>query len=170
MQRRQYRNYALIVLGVCTALRISDLLRMTWNDVYDKQRKAFHTHVTVAERKTGKTKVVALNKQAIKALRLYFPHKRGDYIFSNNMKTPRAISRVQAWRIMKAAVKTLGIIGKVALHSLRKSMAYHAWIGGMASPVVIMDILNHNNYETTRRYLGVAQDDRDAVYMGLAFF
>ena len=62
------------------------------------------------------------------------------------------------------------IKGKIALHSLRKSMAYHAWFSGKASPVVIMDILNHNSYETTRRYLGVAQDDRDAVYLGLALF
>ena len=170
LKRKQYRNYTLIVLGACTALRISDLLRMTWHDVYDRQHKSFRSHITLVERKTGKGKVIALNKQAIQALRLYRPLRRGDFIFSNNRKNRQALSRVQAWRIMKTAVKAVGIRGKVALHSLRKSMAYHAWVSGKVSPVVIMDILNHSNYETTRRYLGVSQDDRDAVHLGLALF
>ncbi|MDR2088079.1 MAG: hypothetical protein LBP73_01855 [Clostridiales Family XIII bacterium] len=34
-KRGQFRNCCLIVLGVHTALRVSDLLRLTWEDVYD---------------------------------------------------------------------------------------------------------------------------------------
>jgi len=170
LKRGQLRNYVLIVLGAHTALRISDLLRLTWDDVYDSERGEFRRHVTVSEHKTGKTKVIALNKQAQRALKIYYPYRRGEYIFANNRKDANAISRIQAWRIIRAAVAAVGISGKVACHSLRKTWGYHAWTSGNVSPVVIMDILNHNSYETTRRYLGVAQDDLDKAYLEMRLF
>jgi integrase len=169
LKRRQFRNHALIVLGVHTALRISDLLRLAWPDVYDERAGVFHTHLTVTERKTGKHKTIALNRQAIAALRLLLPHRRGVYIFTNNRKDPAPISRVQAWRIVRAAADAVSLSGRIACHSLRKTFGYHAWIAG-TSPVVLMDIYNHSSYEVTRRYLGVSQDDRDKVYMALSLF
>jgi integrase len=170
LKRGQLRNYALIVVGAHTALRISDLLRLKWPDVYDEERGEFRAHVTVTEKKTGKAKTIALNKCVLNALRLYFPHRRGEFIFASNRKEPKAISRVQAWRIIHAAAVAVGIIGKIACHSLRKTWGYHAWTSKAVSPVVIMDIYNHSNYEVTKRYLGVAQDDLDRAYLGVELF
>lgn len=170
LKRGQIRNYTLIVMGVCTALRISDLLRLKWSDVYDEERKDFRAHVTLTEKKTGKTKTIALNKQTLGALRLYFPMRHGEFIFTNNRKDAQAISRVQAWRIIRAAADAIKMAGKIACHSLRKTWGYHAWTDKRVSPVVIMDIFNHSNYETTRRYLGVAQDDLDKAYLKMEFF
>lgn len=126
LHKGQLRNYTLVLLGACTALRISDLLRLKWADVYDEKRGEFRAHVTITEHKTGKTKTIALNKQALNALRLYFPHRRGAFIFVSNRKNGKAISRVQAWRIIHAAVVAVGIAGKIACHSLRKTWGYHA--------------------------------------------
>lgn len=170
LKRGSIRNYTLIVMGVGTALRISDLLRTRWEDVYDEEQGAFYSHMTVTEKKTGKVKTIALNKQILKALRMLLPYRRGDYIFANNRKDYKSISRVQAWRILRAAVDAIGFAGQcIAPHSLRKTLGYHAWQAG-ASPVVLMDIYNHSSYDVTRRYLGVAQDDRDQVYLGLTLF
>ena len=170
LERGSIRNYTLIVMGVGTALRISDLLHTTWEDVYDEEHGAFYSHMTVTEMKTGKEKTIALNKQIVKALRMLLPYRRGTYIFVNNRKDKKAISRVQAWRIIHAAVDAIGLAGHcIAPHSLRKTMGYHAWKSG-ASPVILMDIYNHSSYEVTRRYLGVAQDDRDQVYLSMTLF
>ena len=52
LTRGQLRNYAMVVVGACTALRISDLLR--WSYVYDEERQAFRAHVTLTEKKNRK--------------------------------------------------------------------------------------------------------------------
>ena len=51
LQRGQLRNYVMVVLGASTVLRISDLLRLKWTDVYDEERQTFRTHVTIREKK-----------------------------------------------------------------------------------------------------------------------
>ena len=169
LKRGSKRNYALIVLGVCTALRISDLLRLKWLDVYDEQRGMFHSHITITEKKTKKQKMIALNPKAVKALRFCLSSRHGDYIFVSNRRDERAISRQHAYRIIRDAAKAIGAAGRIAAHSLRKSFGYFAWKSGV-SPVIIMDVYNHSSYEITRRYLGVSQDDRDKVYLNLALF
>jgi integrase len=78
-----------------------------------------------------------------------------------------AISRIQAYRIIRAAAEALGFRSRVSCHSLRKTFGYHAWKSGV-SPAVIMEIYNHSNFAVTRRYLGVTQDDKDEVYRKLA--
>ena len=50
----QLRNYTLVLMGTYTVLRISDLLRLKWSDVYDEERQAFRTHITIVEKKTKK--------------------------------------------------------------------------------------------------------------------
>nr|AGS52492.1 hypothetical protein [uncultured bacterium contig00005] len=70
LHRGQPRNHLLIVMGLYTALRVSDILRITWDDVYDFGRGRVRTHIHIVEKKTHKQKMVALNSGIITALML----------------------------------------------------------------------------------------------------
>ena len=163
----QLRNHVLIVVGLHTALRISDLLRLKWDDVYDFERNRVRSSITIVEKKTHKQKTIALNNKIISALTLYATSaaKRGCFLIENR-KTNNAISRIQAYRLIRSAAEALALQNRVSCHSLRKTFGYHAWKSGV-SPAVIMEIYNHSNLAVTRRYLGVTQDDKDEVYLGL---
>jgi integrase len=169
LRQGQIRNYVLAVLSVYTALRVSDLLRLRWNDVYDFGQKNIREKIRLTEQKTGKSKIVALNKCAVRALSLFASQKdiRPDMFIIENRKTHQAISRIQAYRLIRAAADALEI-GRVSCHSLRKTFGYHAWKSGVPA-AVIMEIYNHSSFAVTRRYLGVAQDDKDTVYRNLDF-
>ena len=166
LKNGQIRNYVLIVMGLYTALRISDLLRLQWKDVYDFEKRCVRASITIFEKKTGKSKVIALNSGIIKALTLFSGAARPGAFIIENKNTRKAISRIQAYRIIRAAADALEFQNNVSCHSLRKTFGYHAWKSGV-SPAVLMDIYNHSSMAITRRYLGVSQDDRDAVYLGL---
>ena len=162
------RNYVLVTLCVHTALRIGDILKLNCNDVYDFEHKCVRKSITITEKKTNKTKIIALNKEAIRALNVYFPNAKQNMPLILNQRTRKAISRIQAYRLIRAAADNVKILQKVSCHSLRKTFGYHAWKTG-TSPAVIMEIYNHSSLAVTRRYLGVTQDDKNAVYVGLNF-
>lgn len=167
LNKNQLRNYVLVIFGSYTALRISDLLSLKWEDVYDFEKKEFLKSINLTEKKTGKTKRIALNKRIVDALKKYFPHRNGKFIFSNGRKGEKAISRVQAWRIISEAAKEIGIKGKIACHSLRKTFGYHAWKYLHTPLTLLVVIFNHSSVEVTKRYLGIEQDEMDEVYLNI---
>jgi integrase len=167
LQKNQIRNHTLVVLGLHTALRISDLLSLRWTDVYDFKNNRIRDTISLTEVKTKKPKVIALNDAAVSALAILLKESGagGDYVFENP-NTGRAISRIQAYRVIRAAAEDLAFEYSVSCHSLRKTFGYHAWKSGV-SPAVIMEIYNHSSLAVTRRYLGVTQDEKNAVYTAL---
>ena len=164
------RNYVLAVLGVYTALRISDILNLSCDDVYNfkKGKITINESVTITEKKSKKSKTIALNKKAISALKTYMPEAEPGKPLIINPRTNKPLSRIQAYRIIRTAAEAVGINYNVSCHSLRKTFGYCAWKNGV-SPVVLMDIYNHSSMAITQRYLGVAQDDLNNVYMQLGF-
>ena len=161
------RNHVLIILGVNTALRISDLLNLVWDDVYDLNRKTVRPYIITMEQKTGKSRTIALNQSVISAISLYATESaKSGHALIENPNTGKAISRVQAYRIIRDAGEALNFSCRVSCHSLRKTLGYHAYKRGV-SLATITDIYNHSSLAITRRYLGITQDDKDAVYLGL---
>lgn len=170
LKKENYRNYLLIVIGLNTALRISDILSLKWSDVYNFSANQFKSHLELDEQKTGKHSSIALNSAAISALRCFIEHLpasafcRENYIFTSQKSESRPIGRVQAYRIIKEAASQTGLEEHISCHSLRKTFGYFAYKSGTDS-VMLMEIYNHSSFRVTQRYLGIRQDERDAVFM-----
>jgi integrase len=168
LQRGQTRNYVLIVAALFTALRISDLLLLRWDDVYDFAAGRVRARLYLKEKKTGKVKSIKLNMHFAAALQLFaVSAKPGGFLFENP-RTGKALSRSQAYRIIRSAAEAVGIPGRVSPHSLRKTFGYHTWNDSKEPDKVIVTLMqayNHSSLAITYRYLGITQDDIDALYM-----
>lgn len=161
------RNQALIMLGLHTALRISDILALKWEDVYDFSNHTFQKHLFIKEAKTGKQTVIALNNHAEHALSLFMNTRNvlpEEYIFTKNTDHTKPLHRTQAYRIICHAAEKALHLEHISCHSLRKTFGYHAWKQG-TPPALLMDIYNHSSYRVTKRYLGIEQDEKDDIFL-----
>lgn len=167
-KKNQYRNYLLIVMGLNTALRISDLLKLKWEDVYHEEKKEFYRHIHLEEQKTGKRTTILLNPTVKKALQNYRKLNKNvkisPYIFYSPRKPEQPLSRIQAYRIIQKATEHLELEGTISCHSLRKTFGYQAWKAG-TEPALLMAVFNHSSYHVTKRYLCIDQDDKDQLFL-----
>jgi integrase len=171
VQKPNARNYMLCIFSLYTALRISDILHVKWEDVFDFDKKTALTHLMIKEHKTGKTSMIALNPAIRKTLQQYYAGldsvpEPSDYVFPGRYGSTQPLCRCQAFRIIRKAAEEVGIQEHVSCHSLRKTFGYHAWKQGIP-PALLMDIYNHSSYRITKRYLGIDQDDKDEVFLNI---
>lgn len=165
LDKKEYRNYALIVVGLNLPIRISDLLNLKWDNVYDVKCQMFYEHIFIREQKTKKMNCLALNRTCQEALLMLKQHvnptDKGRYIFTSKRCAEHPLSRVSAYLIIHNAANELGM-KNISCHSLRKTFGYHAWKEGVHL-ALIMEIYNHSSINVTRKYLCIEQDDKDQV-------
>lgn len=164
------RNKLLVIMGLNTALRISDILSLKWEIVFDFEKEVYRDHIVIMEQKTGKRTQVYMNSNLLAVLDEYRISKEekqiiiepNTYLFTHSNKN-MPITRTQAFRIIKEAADYYSLSGVISCHSLRKTFGYHAWKQGVP-PVLLVTIFNHSSFNITKRYLGIEQDDRDDIF------
>lgn len=160
------RNYLMIVTGLNTALRISDILSLRWRDIYDFDTKKVADHIMLREQKTGKSQMIATNKSLKTAIRTVVKNLSDllpdDFIFKGY--GDGHMNRCTAYRIIRHAARSTGLSRNISCHSLRKTFGYHAWKKG-CPPALLMNIYNHSSFQITKRYLGIDQDDKDRIFL-----
>lgn len=89
---------------------------------------------------------------------------QNNFIFFNTKPTHfgEPIKRGQAWKIVTGICHQVSLRGNFGTHSLRKTWGYHARMQGV-DLALIMHKLNHESIACTIRYLGITDDELQAV-------
>lgn len=166
------RDALLFTLGINCGLRISDILLMNVGDVIDEKGRVRDVY-ELREKKTGKPKRFPFGKNVQKAILDYLDGYAGDPnrpLFvsrkADKVGNDRPITRQQAYDILNAAAKAVGIRDAIGTHSLRKTFGYHAYKAG-TDVILLQQLFNHSAPSVTLRYIGITQDDIDSVIIGL---
>ena len=72
LENGEYRNFLLLSFGLNTGLRISDILRLKVEDIFDFKNRVMKDHIEIKEKKTGKTIIIKINEVLKKDIRTYF--------------------------------------------------------------------------------------------------
>jgi integrase len=171
----RYRDLLLLVVGINTALRISDLLQLRIGQLVDEQGNV-QERFSIREEKREKRNQVVINASIRDALDKYlaaYPEvstKPNHFLFFSSRRNgpiyTRSITRVQAWRVVAEMCSAVGLVGNYGTHTLRKTWGYHARQSGVPLEL-IMAKLNHSNIAMTKRYLGITDDELQAIAEGL---
>lgn len=155
-------------LSFCTAFRASDVRSLRWRDVLHRKE------LVRTEQKTQKTRLVKFSEDVQrKTTELYgllgCPDKEG-YIFLNP-ETGKPYSLEHINRKLKVfRVKYRLGIRAFSTHTFRKTFGRYVYeTNGRTSEALVLlnQIFKHKNLDTTRRYIGLAQEDIDKVYMSI---
>ena len=165
----RFRDLLLFTVGINTALRVSDLLRLQIGHFMD-DRQSLKRHFQIKEQKRGKRHEVFVNTSIREIFKEYlaaYPNIASNpqhFLFFNTKDNDFAepIGRGQAWKFITAICKQVGLRGNFGTHSLRKTWGYHARLQGV-DLALIMYKLNHASIAYTKRYLGITDDELQAV-------
>lgn len=159
--RPKPRDYLLFVLGINVALRIGDLLQLRVSDVWEGGPR---DTLRLREAKTGNARVIPLNYAAKGALVQAGVGEMlpAAYLFASQVGGG-PITRQYAWSLVNQWCAAVGLSGRFGTHSLRKTQAHWAWKGG--TPIeTVQEALGHSSPAITRRYLGIAREDVEAMF------
>ncbi len=167
--QRRYRDLLLFVVGINTALRISDLLQLRIGYFID-ENKRIRQRFCIKEQKRNKRLEVIINQSIREALGEYLEAYHGvteepkNFVFFNTKTNgySEPIKRGQAWKFVVSICNDVGLRGNYGTHSLRKTWGYHARMQGV-DLALIMHKLNYESVAYTKRYLGVTDEELQAV-------
>ena len=151
LKRTNKRNYIMLIIGIYTGLRISDVLKLRVKDVKNR------ANISIREIKTGKQKMFEINPRLKKELAVYVQGKnQNDYLIKSRQGINKPISRVQAYLILRD-LADLFSLEQVGCHTLRKTFGYHHY-NQYHDVLILQKIFNHSHPTITMRYIGIEQE------------
>ena len=166
------RNRMLIVLGICTGLRVSDLVRLRLGDIVCTDG-TFRLGLDTVMKKTHGVVHVNFNKVCYQAV-LDWLRSIGknpehlcvsdlDMWLANKDKAgTAAVAEDRLYRVIKRAAADAGIPYNVGSHTMRKTFSRIWYENNKSNPnaiYVLQKMLGHKSIESTLHYICVAKQE-----------
>lgn len=165
LKRTNITHYLLFVLGLNTALRVSDLLSLKVRDVLTSTGDIKATF-KIIEQKNKRHREIALNATAQKAIVDFVSRKKNlemdTYLFTTNRSGNGPMTRQNAHIIIKKATQAVELKGNYSMHSLRKTWGFTAYNQKIRLPEISKK-LGHTSPASTLRYIGVEKEQTMAL-------
>lgn len=165
------RDVAIFVLGLRTGFRVSELVSLKVGDLIEFGEVS---EAVTVQRKSMKGKVssrtVRLHNEAKEAISLLINSEgltEESYLFRSRKGNNRPLTRVQVWRVLKDAMKSLRMKGKVATHSMRKTFASKMYDKLSKDLLKTQKALGHKSINSTVSYLSFRQEDIDEAVLSV---
>ena len=167
---KNYRISLLIGCGIFFGLRISDLLRLNWNMLLNKEAK-----FVLIEKKTGKRREVKINREFQKHIRDCYQalaiKDMDEQCFISIRNKTYSIQWINL--ILKELKYRYNLkINHFSTHSLRKTFGrkvFESSDNAELALVKLMELFNHSSVSITKRYLGLRQEEILETYDCLSF-
>lgn len=155
-RRHSLRNKLLLELLYGAGLRVSEACRLRIEDI-DPQEEMLKI-----EGKGGKVRWVPYGHSIRVAMEAYLPHRstypdKGTTFLLLSQKGG-ALTRIQAFTIVREAAYLSGLGRAISPHALRHSYATHLLLAGM-DIAYLQQLLGHSALTTTQHYLQILPGD-----------
>jgi integrase len=165
LRGKNKRDYLLFMVGISSALRISDILSLKVKDVWNGKTPT--EYIELNEKKTGKYKRFPVTPNLSKAIKEYLKEYKGErdeYLFVSRVGQNKPITRQFANLMLNHACDMVGIKEPFGSHGMRKTWGFWAFKQGISIDYISL-ALNHRSISETKRYLGLLQQDLDTIYL-----
>lgn len=167
---RQYLWELYARLAFCTALRVSDILPLTWSDILHKGS------LTKSEKKTGKVRKIPFNlniQTRIEELYMLLKRPNPNELIFKSKFTGTSISPQYLNRIMKEwKIKYKLNIENFSTHTFRKTFGryvYDTSENKSEALLLLNRIFNHSSIEITKVYICIRKDEINSIFDSIRF-
>lgn len=166
------RNKMMFLIGINLGIRASDLCGLKYSffmndDGTYKESYSLQPKKTKKHKKFVKLYFNSVVKKAIADYIKEYPIKNVDEYLFKSRKGDSFIGEPTLWDIMNKAAIEAGIKQNIGSHSLRKTFGYHVWHNAEDKEkalVMLMAIFNHSSVATTKKYIGILDEEIEDVF------
>lgn len=153
------RNYTIFQVGKATLLRVSDVMRLRWTDIFN-ENGTVRQNAFIHDKKTGKANLLYLKpiQTDLLTYQAWYQKQKlhSTWLFPSTQHPDRHITEKQFYKIMSKTGDLLGI-DYLGTHTMRKTGAYRVYTQSNYNIGLVMNLLNHSSEAMTLTYLGLDQ-------------